>query len=357
MKGVVVTPSVKDSSRIKDISIPVPSEEEVLVRVISVGIDGTDYEINQGLYGKTPEGEDFLVIGHESFGQVEKAGSQVEELKPGDYVVAIVRRPCPENCSNCAQDQMDMCLTGNYRERGIKGLHGFLSEYYVAHPRFLVKVPDFLKDIAVISEPLSIVEKAVKETYRIQERLSWKPEKALVLGAGSIGLLCTFILTIQGIRVSCLAKGKADKLRQEIFSRLGINYFNVDDTNVETLKNRGERFDIIIEATGFSPLAFDTLELLALNGIMCRTGISGGDKVLTIHSDRINLDMVLGNKVVFGSVNANRTHFEKGLRDLQIIDNRWPGLLGKIINRRVGFSDFKEAFIKKETDIKVVVDL
>lgn len=357
MKALVVTPSIKDSSRIEEILTPVPSEQEVLVKVISVGIDGTDYEINQGLYGKAPEGEDFLVIGHESFGQVKEIGSKVEELKPGDYVVAIVRRPCPENCSNCAQDQMDMCLTGNYRERGIKGLHGFLSEYYVALPRFLVKVPDSLKDIAVISEPLSIVEKAVKETYRIQERLFWEPEKALVLGAGTIGLLCTFILTIKGIRVSCLAKGKANKLREDIFSRLGVNYFNVDDTDVETLKNKGERFDIIIEATGFSPLAFDTLELLGINGIMCRTGISGGDKVITIHSDRINLDMVLGNKVVFGSVNANRTHFEQGLIDLEIINKKWPGLLEKIITRRVSFSNFKEAFTKKETDIKVIVDL
>lgn len=221
----------------------------------------------------------------------------------------------------------------------------------------MVKVPDSLKDIAVISEPLSIVEKAVKETYRIQERLFWEPEKALVLGAGTIGLLCTFILTIKGIRVSCLAKGKANKLREDIFSRLGVNYFNVDDTDVETLKNKGERFDIIIEATGFSPLAFDTLELLGINGIMCRTGISGGDKVITIHSDRINLDMVLGNKVVFGSVNANRTHFEQGLIDLEIINKKWPELLEKIITRRVSFSNFKEAFTKKETDIKVIVDL
>jgi len=357
MKAVVVTPSVKDSSRIQEIPIPVPSDYEVLVKAISAGIDGTDYEINQGLYGNPPEGEDFLVIGHESLGQVKEIGSGVKELKPGDYVVCIVRRPCPENCSNCARDQMDMCLTGNYRERGIKGLHGFLSEYYVVQPRFLVKVPDSLKDIGVISEPVSIVEKAITETYRIQERLSWKPERALVLGAGTIGLLSTFILTIRRIRVSCLAKGEPDKVRQEIFSRLGINYFNVDDTNVETLKNRGERFDIIIEATGFSPLAFHTLDLLALNGIMCRTGISGGDKLITIHSDRINLDMVLGNKVVFGSVNANRTHFEQGLRDLEIINKKWPGLLGKLITRRVGFSNFKDALTKMETDIKVVVDL
>jgi threonine dehydrogenase-like Zn-dependent dehydrogenase len=357
MKAVVVSPLVKNSARIQEVVTPKPSDDEVLVKVISVGVDGTDFEINQGLYGLAPQGDDFLVIGHESFGEVREVGSKVNGFRPGDYVVAIVRRPCPENCSNCAQDQMDMCSTGHYRERGIKGLHGFLSEYYVEQPRFLVKVPDSLKDIAVILEPLSIVEKAITEVYRFQERLIWEPRTALVLGAGAIGLLATFVLSLKGVSIWCLARGSPNDIQQEIFSKLGVRYVNTEDNTIHDLQSKGRRFDIIIEATGFSPLAFDALEVLKTNGIMCRTGISGGDRVINIHADKINLEMVLGNKVVFGSVNANRSHFEQGLRDLEVFEKRWPGLLKKLITRRVNFLEFKEALEKKATDIKVIVEL
>jgi threonine dehydrogenase-like Zn-dependent dehydrogenase len=357
MKAIVVSPLVKNSARIQEVVTPKPSSADVLVEVVSVGIDGTDYEINQGLYGIAPCGEDFLIIGHESFGQVKEVGSEVKEFNVGDYVVALVRRPCPENCFNCAGNQMDMCSTGNYRERGIKELHGFLSEYYTEYPQFLIKVPHFLKDIAVILEPLSIVEKAISEIYKIQERLIWKPHTALVLGAGTIGLLTTFVLRIRELSLWCLAKGKPSEVQQEIFSKLGINYINVEDTTIEDLKLKGQKFDIIIEATGFSPLAFDALDIMNTNGIMCRTGISGGDRILQLHSDRINLEMVLGNKLVFGSVNANHSHFEQGLRDLEVFERHWPGLIKKLITKRVSFNNFKEALEKREGEIKVIIDL
>jgi threonine dehydrogenase-like Zn-dependent dehydrogenase len=305
----------------------------------------------------SPDGEDFLVIGHESFGQVEKIGPEVTEVNPGDYVVAIVRRPCPENCLNCSHDRMDMCSTGNYQERGIKGLHGFLSEYYVESPRYLVKVPEKLRNTAVLLEPLSVVEKAIGEIYKIQERTIWEPQRALVLGAGTIGLLALFILAVKGVSLWCLAKGSPNQIQQYIFSQLGVRYINIDDTGIKDLKAKKEKFDMIIEATGFSPLAFDSLDILNTNGIMCRTGISGGDSVITIPSDRFNLEMVLGNKLVFGSVNANRSHFEQGVKDMETFEEKWPGLLENLITRRVTLSHFKDALKKGPQDIKVVVDI
>lgn len=356
MKAIAVKPLVKDSSRIQEVKVPLPCDNEVLVKVISVGIDGTDHEINQGLYGRAPDGDDFLIIGHESFGRIQQTGSKIKELKPGDYIVAIVRRPCSENCSNCASDKMDMCSTGHYRERGINGLHGFLSEYYVEEPRFLVKIPDPLKDIAVLLEPLSIAEKAISESFKVQQRLIWQPKEAFVLGAGTIGLLAMLLLRLKDMSIWCLGKGEPDVTRKEIFSALDIHYINAKQTNVGQLNTQGQRFDLIIEATGFSPLAFEAIDLLEKNGVMCRTGISGGDKVLCIHSDKINLDMVLGNKLVFGSVNANRAHFEQGVTDLETINRHWPGLLEKFITRRVNLSKFKQALIKTDSDIKVVID-
>lgn len=213
MKAIAISPGSVRSARVVDIKKPEPKEDEVLVKVLEVGIDGTDIEINSGLYGEAPKNSDFLIIGHESLGVVEEPSGN---LKKGDTVVATVRRPCPQNCLNCKNQETDMCLTGDYLERGIKGLHGYMSEYYVEKPTYLIKVPSKLKKIGVLLEPLSIIEKGVSQIYHIQKRMSWEPKNALVLGAGSIGLLATMVLRLKGLNVHTLALSPKDSTQAQI---------------------------------------------------------------------------------------------------------------------------------------------
>jgi len=201
MRAVVVTPREAGSGRLAEVPDPQPQQGEVLVRVREVGLDGTDIEILEGQYGEAPPGEDYLIIGHESLGQVQKLTDGAEGLSPGDWVVAIVRRPDPVPCRNCAADEWDMCLNGQYTERGIKGRHGFLAEFYVEAPKFLVRVPEELSPFAGLLEPLAIVEKAVEQIKRIQSRMVWQPQRAMVLGAGTIGLLAAMVLRLENVEV------------------------------------------------------------------------------------------------------------------------------------------------------------
>src|SRR5439155_312761 len=188
MKAVVVAPGQAGSGRLQEVPDPTRRSGEVLVRVHEIGIDGTDAESLEGQYGEAPPGDDYLIIGHESLGRVETVTDGAEDLAPGDWVVAMVRRPDPVPCRNCAAGEWDMCLNGLYTERGIKGLHGFLAEYYVEQPRYLVKLPGELAAVGVLLEPLTIAEKAVDQIQRIQSRLVWEPKRAVILRSGPVGL-------------------------------------------------------------------------------------------------------------------------------------------------------------------------
>lgn len=336
---------------------PQPREGEVLIRVHEVGLDGTDTEILEGKYGEPPPGDDYLIIGHESLGQVERVPSGADGLSPGDWVVAIVRRPDPVPCRNCAAGEWDMCLNGQYTERGIKGLHGFLSEFYTEAPDFLVKVPKELSAVAVLLEPLTIVEKAMEQIGRIQSRLVWKPERAVVLGAGPIGLLAGILLRLEGIEVH-FYDAEEPGLKSDIVKAVGANYIWASECKLgHELTAEIGPVDIVLEATGFSPLAFDAMDMVAPNGIVCLTGVSGGSRRLEVSADHLNLEMVLSNKVVFGIVNANRRHFDLGVRHLQEIEARWPGLLSRMITRRVPLMDFEKALERSSDHIKSVVEV
>jgi threonine dehydrogenase-like Zn-dependent dehydrogenase len=355
MRAVAVTPKKPGSARQVELPIPAIDDGTALMRVLEVGIDGTDTEINDGLYGESPPGSDFLVIGHEALSVVEAVGKGVQGFAPGDLVVSTVRRP--DGCPNCRAGESDMCLLGNYTERGIKGAHGYMGEYYSESPAFMVKIPPALRPFAVLLEPISIVEKATFQAWKIQERLLWQPTRAVVLGAGPIGILCTLLLRLRGLEVHVYAKSAPDTLQGRILNSLGATYESVEDHPVDGIKGELGQIDFILEGTGNSAVAFEAMAQLGTNGVLCLTGVSAGNRSIEIPADVINLEMVLGNRVTFGSVNANRRYFELGVQHFQQAEQRWPGIFERLITRRVPFAEFTSALDRRPEDIKTLLTI
>jgi len=352
MKAFVITPGTP-GGRVAEVPEPRPTSEQALVEVIEVGGCGTDRELLSGLYGEAPPGADHLVIGHESLGRV--VSSPNDTLVAGDLVVAIVRRPDPEPCVNCASGEWDMCLNGRYTEHGIKAAHGYMAERYVEEPRYLVRVPAEAAAFAVLLEPLSIVEKGLDHIRRIQTRLVWAPNCALVLGAGTIGTLAALLLRLEGFDVYVYSRGDGGPGRK-IAERAGAQFLSADNVKLgHPLKRDIGLIDVVIEATGASALAFEAMDVVGVNGVVCLTGVSAGSRRIRINSDHLNLEMVLENKLVFGTVNANRRHFNAGVQHLQAIEARWPGLLSQIITRRISMDEFSADQLGQPGDLKVAV--
>lgn len=355
MKAAVCTPGKKNSLRVIDIEKPSCGDGEVLVKVHMVGVDGTDEDINNGLYGRAPEGCDFLVIGHEAVGIVEEAGGGVRCTAPGDVVVATVRRPCPERCLNCRNHEPDFCLTGDYLERGIKGLHGYMAEYYAESMDFVVRLPEELLEVGCLLEPLSVAEKGICEAFEVQRRMLWEPRRALVLGTGPLGLLATFILRDMGLETFTLATRDKKSLKARASEASGARYIDVNEEPLESLPGKYGPFDLIIEATGYSPFAFKAMELVNRNGVVCLAGLSPRKKEHSICTDCVNMDMVLNNKVTFGTVSSNRRDFEKGVDRMLSIRKKWPGLLEKLFTKKESLDNAPEALRRNKEDIKAVV--
>lgn len=353
MHAVAVTPMKPGSAQQIELPKPQATDGLALMRVLEVGIDGTDTEINNGEYGAPPPGSNVLVIGHEALSVVDAVGNGVDAFKPGDLVVSTVRRP--DDCPNCRAGESDMCLTGNYTERGIKGAHGYMGQFYSEKPEFMVKIPPALRGFAVLLEPLSIVEKATFQAWKIQERMLWQPKRAAILGAGSIGILATILLRLRGLEVHVYAKTPSDSVQADVLRQLGATYGNVDDHPVTGLKDELGQIDFILEATGNSSVAFEAMAQIGINGIVCLAGVSGGNSRIQIPSDVINLQMVLGNRLAFGTVNANRRYFEMGVEHFQQAEQRWPGIFERLITRRVAFDDFKSALDRRPEDIKTLL--
>lgn len=319
MKAIAVKPGIPNSVHLVEMPKPlvddIPNGRGVLVKVLRVGVDGTDKEINNAEYGAPPPGDDFLVIGHEGFGVVQEIGPNVTELAVGDYVVATVRRP-----GNSIYDVIgtnDMTTDDTYYERGINLLHGYLSEFYVEKADFIVKVPSGLKDVGVLLEPMTVVQKGITQADEIQRRLRvWKPKRAAVMGAGTIGLMATLVLRLRGIEVVTFGRTPKPYLNSDLIEELGATYVSTADISVPEYAKQNGGFDLIFEATGFSPIVFDAMQALAKNGVLVLSSVTGGDKMIEIPADRINLDFVLGNKVMVGTVNANREYFESGVKDM-----------------------------------------
>lgn len=364
MKAVAVTPGTPNSVHLQDIPEPhldqVPDGTGVLVKVLKVGVDATDREINDALYGNAPEGDDYLVIGHESFGIVEAVGPNVRRVRVGDYVTATVRRPGASIYDVIGTN--DMTSEETYYERGINLRHGFMTEKFVDEEEYIVRVPEGLKHLHVLQEPMSCAAKAVHQAYEAQHRMKvWRPRLAFVLGAGQIGLLTTLILRLKGLEVHTLARGKAPNLKSEIVEGMEANYVSTSQTSIAELVKSTGKPDLIVDATGSSSLAFESMQHLGHNGVVVWTGITGGDKKIEVPSDAINLQWVLGNKLLLGSVNANRYHFEMGIRDLALGEMMFPGVLQKILTNPVdGLENYEEMMrllVEEKDALKVFVNV
>ncbi len=348
MKAVAVIPGRPNSVHLAELAKPaldeIPGGRGVLVRVLRVGVDGTDKEINAAEYGAAPPGSDFLTLGHESFGVVEEVGSRVTELEPGDFVVATVRRPGLSIYDRIGTP--DMTTDDTYYERGISLRHGYLTEHYLEEPEYLVKVPMGLREVGVLLEPTTVVEKGIAQAFEIQRRLRvWRPRRAAVIGAGTIGLLATLALRLRGLEVVTYAKGRRPYLNSDLVEALGARYEAAEDGSFLDVAARHGPFDLILEGSGFSPLVFDAMQALGKNGVLVLTSVTGGDRTIQIPADRINLGFVLGNKVVVGSVNANREYFEMGVKDLSQAELAYPGWLGRLLTHPVkGLENYRQLF-------------
>jgi threonine dehydrogenase-like Zn-dependent dehydrogenase len=345
MRAVTVVPLQADSVDLTDLPEPPEADGPVLVKTRAIGVCGTDLEIIGGEYGWAPPGETRLAIGHESLGEVVEAPAG-SGLDAGDLVVGIVRRPDPVPCPNCAIGEWDMCRNGQYTEWGIKEHHGYARERYRITPDFLVKVDRGLGQLGVLLEPTTVVAKAWDHIERIGTRAVWKPHTVLVTGAGPIGLLAALLGVQRGLDVHVLDQ-VTDGLKPDLVAAVGAHYHHGSVADI------GVQPDVAIECTGVGQLIFDVMDSAGANGIVCLTGVSSGGRELPVDVGMLNRRMVLENDVVFGSVNANRRHYEAGAAALAKADHDW---LAKLISRRVPLADWHSAYQRQPTDVKVVLD-
>ena len=351
MRAIAVTPGQKRSARVMDVDDPRPARGDLLVHGVRLGLCGTDHEINEGLYGMSPPGSDFLILGHESLGRIERG---TDDLPAGTFVVGLVRHP--DECPNCRHGEPDMCLWGTYREHGIDELHGFGSEWWVDTPDFVVAVPAALCARGVLAEPTSIVEKAIRQAYGAQKRMFWDPQRAIVAGAGPIGILGALLLRLRGLQVTLFERSEKPE-RRALLARAGIAYAATSVTPLADIAAGAGHLDLAVEATGSAEVAFALMERIGVDGVLALTSVSGGDATGVVPIARLNRELVLGNKLVLGSVNANRIDYEAGVHDLQEIERRYPGLLGSLITRRVPLAEAAPAVVHDPRQIKVVVEL
>jgi threonine dehydrogenase-like Zn-dependent dehydrogenase len=357
MKAIVVRPLVKHSIHMRDMPDPQMGPGDVVVKMIRVGLCATDVEIEHGVYGQAPPGSEFLILGHENFGVVEAVGRRVAGWKPGDLVVATVRRPCGR-CAECKAGENDMCSSGQYTERGIMRRHGYMAEYYADSPQFLHRIPTSVRDIAVLLEPMSVVQKGIDHTYLLQRRMkAWRPALGLALGAGPIGLLAAAAMRVRGLRTVVVGREDPDDLRGPIARQFGAQYISVASrTLFDVVKEIGEP-DIVMEATGSSQAVFDAMQILNRNAVLCLLSGTRGDRTLPVPANLINRRLVMGNQVVFGSVNANPRHFGAGVKDFVRIERKWPGVLQRLLTSPIPWQDHKTWFDRRGPGIKATLEI
>jgi threonine dehydrogenase-like Zn-dependent dehydrogenase len=348
LRAITVTPGKGGSACLEEVPEPSLSDGAVLVHTLALGVCGTDREIVSGCYGTAPNGEARLILGHESFGRVEAAPPD-SGLTPGDLVVGIVRRPDPVPCAACAAGEWDMCRNGRYTERGIKARHGYGSERFRVEPDFVVKIDPALGHFGVLLEPASILAKAWQHTMRIGHRSrAWEPRTLLVIGAGPIGLLAAMMGAQHGLDVHVFDRHPGGA-KPALVCALGGTYHH--DALVDLIAHLAP--DIVMECTGAPPLIHDILGRTAPTGIVCLTGVSNSGHALDVDVGWLNRTLVLDNQVVFGTVNANRRHYELAAEALARADRKW---LGGLITRRVPLERWSEALEHRPDDVKVVVE-
>jgi threonine dehydrogenase-like Zn-dependent dehydrogenase len=328
--ALVAEPGVEHSTRVEQVEEP--DGEGVLLRVLEVGVCGTDREISEGLFGDAPEGREVLVMGHESLALVERGGGGFAE---GDLVCATVRRSCG-HCLACGEGAPDSCLTGDYSERGITRLDGFARELVVEDPNQLVRIPRTLGRLGVLAEPTSICARAVRHSLAIGGRQPWRLERALVTGAGAIGLLTTMLLRLAGVDTWTASLEPSNA----IADALGAHYVSTESAGLAGLGG----FDLVVEAAGSAELMAASLGLLRRSGVACLLGIDGRATKVELDGRVLGVDTVLENRVLFGSVNAHREDWEAGVDALDQARERFPGVLDELVGLRVPLDRFEEAF-------------
>ncbi len=344
MKAITVEPKKQGSVRFEDVPEPDIQNGSVLVEAIAVGICGTDVEIAEGKYGWAPPGRTRLVMGHESLGRVIDPGP-TSGLKKGDLVVGIVRRPDPVPCPNCAVGEWDMCRNGQYTERGIKQIDGFMSERWRIEPEYAIKVDPGLGILGVLLEPATVVTKAWEHVLAVGSRAFWEPKTVLVTGAGPIGLLAALGAAQHGVEVHVLARTTSGP-KPELVRDLGAIYHscNVADIGFEP--------DVIMECTGVGQIISESIAVVGASGVVCLTGVGHGGEIPQIPTANVASTAVLKNNVLLGSVNANKRHWYKAGEALARADRSW---LARLITRRERPENFDKALERRSEDIKVII--
>jgi glucose 1-dehydrogenase len=346
VKAITVVPGKPEQVGLSEVVEPADAEGSVLVQGHLLGVCGTDVDIVEQGYGWAPPGRDRLVVGHESLGAVLEAPAG-SGLAAGDLVVGIVRRPDPVPCGPCSQGQADFCRNGRYTERGIKELDGFGAERWRIDPQYAVPVDRGLGDAAVLLEPASVLAKAWEQAERIFTRSSWRPQVALITGAGPIGLFAALLGAQRGLEVHVLDRVETGP-KPGLVADLGAVYHTGDVHDI------GVRPDVVIECTGHGPLVFDLADVVAPDAVICLTGLSSGTRTVPVGLDQVNKEIVLENTVLLGSVNASRANYTHAAAALAAADPTW---LARLITRRVPMSGFADALHKHDDDVKVIVDL
>jgi threonine dehydrogenase-like Zn-dependent dehydrogenase len=344
MKAITVEPHKPETARLEDIPEPDARGGSVLVEAIAVGVCGTDVEIVEGKYGWAPRGKTRLVLGHESLGRVVDPGAS-GALQKGDLVVGIVRRPDPVPCPNCAVGEWDMCRNGQYTERGIKEIDGYMSERWRIEPEYAMKVDRSLGLLGVLLEPTTVVTKAWEQVGAVGQRAFWEPRTVLVTGAGPIGLLAALVGKQHGLEVHVLDQIESGP-KPELVRALGATY------HTGTVGDVGFEPDVIVECTGVGQVIADSIQAVAPGGVVCLTGVGSGGRTVGLTVADVASNVVLRNNVVVGSVNANKRHWYRAGQVLARADPSW---LARLVTRREPPEQFMRALQRQPEDIKVVI--
>jgi threonine dehydrogenase-like Zn-dependent dehydrogenase len=364
LQAIAVVPGTTITRLVDRPEPTITAPHDVKLRTVRVGICGTDREEVRGGRAAAPSGREDLVIGHEMLGQVVEVGAAVTRVTPGDFAVFTVRRPC-DTCLSCRAGRPDMCQSGNYRERGIRGLDGYQAELVVDTDEYVVHVPSELAAAGVLTEPLSVVEKAVDEALRVLRRrpdVAATPDwlfgrRCLVAGLGPIGLLGAMVLRLRGAEVYGLDVVDADSARPRWLSGIGGHYLDGRQTPASAIDEHVGTMDLILEATGIASLEFNLLDALAVNGVYVLTGIPGGDRPLNVHGAALIRQLVLQNQAMLGSVNAARGHFQMAVHDLASATHRWGDHVAGLITQHYPVRRFREPLTQHHPDsIKEVID-
>jgi glucose 1-dehydrogenase len=344
MKAITVEAKRAGTARLEDVPEPELREGSVLVEAVAVGVCGTDVEITEGKYGWAPPGRERLVLGHESLGRVLDPGP-TGGLREGDLVAGIVRRPDPVPCPNCAVGEWDMCRNGQYTERGIKQIHGFMSGRWRIEPEYVVKVDPSLGLLGVLLEPATVVAKAWEQVAAVGQRAFWEPRTVLVTGAGPIGLLAALVASQHGLEVHVLDRVSSGP-KPELVRALGATYHSGSVTKV------GFEPDVIVECTGVGQVIADSIQGVGAGGVVCLTGVGSGGRTVGLSTADVASAMVLRNNVVVGSVNANKRHWYRASEALARAERSW---LARLLTRREPPEAFARALERRPEDIKVAI--